>query len=279
MREVIRAALVQVLGLPDDRVLEVHAATPETPKPFVIVRTVDQTAGEPWADHSTVVEVWPHVAQTSYVELDALAEQVVEALHRRRIAAGDDQYLVEFEAALSDALDSDWQAITKGLRFRVWHLGWLHGLTYEPDPVAAMEQWTAATWPGEVHTDPATWTPDVDRPGVYWRLAQPATAAEPTNWGAWMDAVLACHIVSPSPRTRLEWTRRVAEALALGPRVYMSDGSPLRLLAVRADSEANPMTQGQLRLTVRLGVLKSQSMALQIRRATLQGPFTLVVEV
>lgn len=258
MRAEIRQLLIA--GVPDveGRVFEPHAADLQTPKPFLVVREgVQDAEAEGWSAFSQLVEVWPHAARESFVTVDSLAQQVIDTLHRTRFAVGAEQFLAFYlGSAGQDVQDDAWDALTRGLRFRVFALGWLAGLTYNPDPVATLRAWTTATWP-EVRTDPATWMPTDATPGIYWRLVT-VSPIELTNWGFWADAGLRAHVLAPSPATRLTWTRRLAEALALQRRLMLADDSPLTFQAVAADSEADPMRVGQVRLTARFGVLRDE---------------------
>lgn len=132
-------------------------------------------------------------------------------------------------------------------------IAWPSGLTYEPDPVAALRTW-AQVHSVQLQVDPQTWSPADATPALYWRLAGIEGVA-PTQWGAWVTCRLAGHILAPSPGVRLEWTRRVVEALALTRRVTMSDGSPLIIQSIGANSDADTLRVGQIRLTARFGVL------------------------
>lgn len=132
-------------------------------------------------------------------------------------------------------------------------IAWPSGLTYTPDPVAALRTW-ALTLSDQLQVDPQTWSPSDANPALYWRLAGVEGVA-PTQWGAWIACRLAGHLLAPSPGVRLEWTRRVVEALAIARRIPMSDGAPLFIQAVGANSDSDPLRVGQVRLTARYGVL------------------------
>lgn len=135
-------------------------------------------------------------------------------------------------------------------------LAWPAGLTYEPDPVAALREWSAATYSG-LQVDPDTWAPTDETPALYWRLASIADV-EPQNWGAWVTVAIHGHLLAATPSGRLPWLRRVTEGLALARQVALSDGSPLLFEHVSANSDADPLREGQLRLTARFGILRSQ---------------------
>ena len=275
MRETIRQLLISVPDI-QGRVYEPHAAGPNTLKPYIVLREGVQDLEADWAAFSTIVEVWPYVRRTTFQQVDALAQKVINILHRRRFSEGGEQYLADYiGTAGPDSVDDEWDAITRGLRFRVFALGWLNGLTYDPDPVKALQNWTKATWP-EVHTDPSAWSPADTSPGIYWRMVR-LTPTEITAAINWMEAQINGHILAPSAAFRLSWVRKVTEGMAKQRRFKMSDDGPLELLRVIADSEADPMRRGQIQLTARFGVLQPRAQHDVLRKAFAGGDIDMEV--
>jgi len=277
MRTAIRQLLIDNIPQIESRVYEPHAAGLNTPKPYLVLREGVQDPEADWAAFSTIVEVWPYVKRTTFQQVDALANAIIDTLHRARFSHAGEEYLVDYlGSAGQDYVDEEWDAITRGLRFRVFALGWLNGLTYDPDPVAALQNWTAETWP-EVQTNPATWTPADITPGIYWRMVR-LTTTEITAAVNWMEAQINGHILAPSAAARLVWVRKVTEGLAKQRRLKMSDGGPLELLRVTADSEADPMRRGQVILTARFGVLQPGAQYEILRKAAASGDINMEVE-
>lgn len=146
MREAIRQLLINGVSQVGGRVYEPQAAGATTQKPYLVLREGVQDPEADWAAFSTVIEVWPYVKRTTFQEVDSIANTVINTLHRTRFTDGGEQYLVDYlGTAGQDFVDEDWDVITRGLRFRVFALGWLNGLTYDPDPVTALRDWTATT--------------------------------------------------------------------------------------------------------------------------------------
>lgn len=258
MRTTLRQILVDNITAVQGRVYEPHAAGPSTQKPYLVLREGVQDPEADWAAFSTIVEVWPYVKRTTFQQVDSLANAIINTLHRARFSHAGEEYLVDYlGSAGQDFVDEKWDAITRGLRFRVFALGWLNGLTYDPDPVAVLQDWTKKAWP-KAHTDPGTWSPTDVAPGIYWRMVRLITT-EITAAVNWMEAQINGHILVPSAAVRLSWIRKVTEGLAKQRRFKMSDGGPLELLRVVADSEADPMRRGQIQLTARFGVLQPQA--------------------
>lgn len=276
MRMAIRQLLIDNVKTVEGRVYEPHAAGLNTPKPYLVLREGVQDPEADWAAFSTIVEVWPYVNRTTFQQVDSLANAIINTLHRARFSHAGEEYLVDYlGSAGQDYVDEEWDAITRGLRFRVFALGWLNGLTYEPDPVAALQNWTVGKWP-EVHTDPGTWSPADVAPGIYWRMVR-LTTTEITAAVNWMEAQINGHILAPSAAVRLSWVRKVTEELAKQRRFKMSDGGPLELLRVVADSEADPMRRGQIQLTVRFGVLQPIAQHEMLKKAVASGDIDMEV--
>jgi len=258
MRTAIRQLLVDNVKAVNGRVYEPHVAGPNTQKPYLVLREGVQDPEADWAAFSTIVEVWPYVKRTTFQQVDSLTNAIINTLHRARFSHAGEEYLVDYlGSAGQDFVDTEWDAITRGLRFRVFALGWLNGQTYAPDPVAALQDWTKKTWP-EAHTDPGTWSPADVAPGIYWRMVR-LTPTEITAAVNWMEAQINGHILAPSAAVRLNWVRKVTEGVVKQRRLKMDDDGPLELLRVTADSEADPMRRGQIQLTARFGVLRPRT--------------------
>lgn len=277
MREAIRQLLVNNVPEIQGRVYEPHAAGPNIEKPYLVIREGVQDPEADWSAFSTIIEVWPYVKRTTFQQVDALVNVIINFLHRARFSYNGEEYLVDYLGSVGqDLVDEDWDAITRGLRFRVFALGWLNGITYDPDPVTALQDWTKKTWP-EAHTDPATWSPADVAPGVYWRMVR-LTSMEITATVNWMEAQINGHILAPSAAIRLSWVRKVTEGMAKQRRLKMSDGGPLEMLRVVADSEADPMRRGQIQLTVRFGMLQPRAQHDVLRKAFASGDIDMEVE-
>jgi hypothetical protein len=273
MRTTIRQLLIDGVPAVNGRVFEPHEADhQQASDPFLVVEEGDDDLDPEleWAALSTITKVWSVVPRSTFTTVDQLAAAAIQALNGARFAEGGTQYLARYVGTVGeDAPIEELDAITRTLRFQVFALGWLAGLTYNPDPVSALRSWIASTWP-ELQTDPSTWTPSNANPAVYWRI-EGLPRSEPTNWGAWLDAQFRAHVIAPSAATRLTWVRRITEGLALQGRVKLSDGSPLLFSPPAADMEADPMRAGQVRLAARFGVLRALAAAQLLNHAVISG--------
>ena len=90
-------------------------------------------------------------------------------------------FYIEFVGSTEDIVDDEWDALTRGLSFRVHSLSWLVHEPIEPDPITTMTTYSSMKFI-DLQTNPATWKPSDERPALYWRQ-EAITATEPTAWG------------------------------------------------------------------------------------------------
>lgn len=265
MRTEIRQLLVTHVPTIEGKVYEPSAAGPQLKKPYLILREGVQNAGEAYADFTTLYEVWPYVRRTTFQEVDNLSKEVISTLHRKRFdVKGVPHYIEYVGTASDDIVDEEWDALTRGLRFRVFSLAWLLHTSVEPDPVEGMMRWTKGHYPN-LQVDPLLWSPSDDAPALYWRQTA-IQSVETMNWGAWITARIHGHVISPDVSIRKQWTEKVVRQLALNKTTALSDGSKVSFLSVSADSGYDPFQQGQIQLDVRYGVLREQIKNQKIHR-------------
>lgn len=132
-------------------------------------------------------------------------------------------------------------------------------ITSDPDPIMAMNQFIrkwepAATVIGH-DVLPPYYEPQAEAPAVYFRLASMEASTE-TNTVVWMNAVIAGHVFAPTAEARLRWLRYLVDTLAIDGEVTMLDTSPMTIRKLTADAGLDPLSQGQLRMMVRFGILR-----------------------
>lgn len=141
--------------------------------------------------------------------------------------------------------------------------------TTDPDPVLAINEFVKAWAPTSIVIGKddmrAIEKADAQRPFFYFRLATLQSAQE-TNTVAWMEGTLAGHIYAPE-EARLAWLKALVDALAIRGEVTMLDTSPMFLRSIKADSAADALTTGQLRLNIRFGLLRRPKYAHTIIQA------------
>ncbi len=117
MRSAIREKIMNLTGL---QVYEPHMASAKTSKPYIVVKfaTERRDTGMMYG-YVKSIEVWPYVEPTSFEELDALLDQLIQGLHRRDIVTSDGTiFQLEYRGSIgSEYYDPDWDALTKPIEF------------------------------------------------------------------------------------------------------------------------------------------------------------------
>lgn len=130
--------------------------------------------------------------------------------------------------------------------------------TTDPDPILAINEYVKRWAPDALVIGKDTLkrfqVATAAQPIFYFRLASLQLQRE-TNAVAWMDGVIAGYIYAPE-ETRLKWLKALVDVLSLDGEVTMLDTSPMFLRGIKADSAADPLTVGQLRLQIRFGLLR-----------------------
>lgn len=266
MRGVLRAALIAAVPDAEGRVYEPMGASAETPKPFLVVRL--GVEGDPAGTHFSrrqVLDVLVYDEPTTRQRIDRLAQAVLVALNHKKLTDPETgaAFFVDFGGSpLQDTYDADLRAPYRPVRFTLSRLDWLSGASWmRPDPVRGVRAFVSGRYP-ELSTDPTAWDPSNAEPGCYVRLASPSGGAfEVHAGGAWVEATVRCHFLTPRPESRRAYLVRLVEDFAAAQRVPLSDGSPFLLTNISADETADPHTEGQLALRGSVGVLSPWLMA------------------
>lgn len=131
-------------------------------------------------------------------------------------------------------------------------------ITTDPDPILAINEFVKDWAPEAVvigkDTIESFYTATKERPAFYFRLLNLQSSQE-TNTVAWMNGTIAGHIFA-TPEARLQWLKALTDTLATRGEVTMLDTSPMFIQTIKADSSADRLTTGQLRLYVRFGILR-----------------------
>lgn len=253
VRDVIRDLLVTHVNSVNGEVWEPGAATPEIPKPFLVVREGVTNAANSFDRANTTFEVWPYVERASLTDLDNLIKEVLQAINYAIIVVGDVPHYLQYTGTgTEDLIVEDWDSYTKSMNFSVIALDWRTHSEIVPDPIAGMVEWTNHHF--DFQTNPRDWLPSDAKPAVYWRQAQ-VLSLEPYHWGGFINAQLRGHVISPSLEIRKQATEQVVRKLLTTGHTHLIDKSMMLFQGVTANDGYNPFTDGQITLNVRYGIL------------------------
>lgn len=136
-------------------------------------------------------------------------------------------------------------------------------ITTDPDPILAINEFVKGWAPEAVvigkDSIESFYTATEKRPAFYFRLLNLQTY-QATNAVVWMNGSIAGHIFA-EPEGRLKWLKAIVEFLSVQSKIPMLDTSPMFLQTITADSSADNLSVGQLRLNVRFGILRQKEYA------------------
>lgn len=253
IRDVIRDLLVEHVNSVNGEVWEPGAATPEIPKPFLVVREGVSNESNSFDRSNTTFEVWPYVERASLTDLDNLIKEVIGAINYAIIVVDSVPYYVQYTGTgTEDMIVEDWNAYTKSMNFSIIALDWRTHSEISPDPIAGMVAWTNKHF--DYQTNPREWVPSDTKPAVYWRQSQ-VMSVEPYHWGGFINAQLRGHVISPSLETRKRATEQIVRKLLTSHHTHLDDESLMLFQSVSSNDGYNPFTDGQITLNVRYGIL------------------------
>lgn len=269
MRAEVRQKLINSIPDIEGRAYEPQAASAKTQKPYLVVRQGVATDDTQWLGSQSIIEVWPYISRTSFQKVDDLVGKVLGALDKKTVTTSTGEvYLCLYLGSLGeDFVDVEWDVITRGLRFAAVIIP--PQITTEPDPILALNNWLSTTFP-ELQLDPVTWNLSDASPAVYWHISS-LKVTEQLSVVTWMEAILSCHVLAPTPNGRLQWIKKVTEKLAMKREITLGDGSPLFFKNVSADSQADYLKTGQIKLTSKYGILQPESTVQPLNNATIDG--------
>ncbi len=100
--------------------------------------------------------------------------------------------------------------------------------------------------------------PTADAPAFYWRLG--TISADKVFWAvSWVAGEIAGHVFAPSAEERLKWIKVAATEVSVQAEAVMPDNSPMFFTTFKADSGADFLRSGQMRIGVRYGILRDEN--------------------
>lgn len=134
--------------------------------------------------------------------------------------------------------------------------------TTDPDPIVAVNRYIKALYPGAIVLGYDA-IPDIleasgGNPIFYSRLNS-VTQDRETNTIAWMSGKISIHLLCPEQDIRMKMSMALTNQLNLDGEVIMLDFSPMFIDGLSANYQADYLTEGQLGLAVRYGLLRYKS--------------------
>ena len=237
-------------------VVETHMADANTKKPFCMIQRTGDADETDWTGFRQMIEVWPLIDRTSYVEVDLLIERIKTALTRSPMVSEDGSiFTCVFEGAGADQIIlEDFDAITRPMTFSVLSIQAIG----DPDP-GASDPWVEALaeWTRSLFTSPP-WTvytnklePGYALPLILWRLRN--VESSPSASGFYeLKKTIVGHVMGRSPNEQTEAGVRIVAMLQSARKIPLDavNRRYLTVLSPSMNAESDRMTQGQLSVTL-----------------------------
>jgi len=133
-------------------------------------------------------------------------------------------------------------------------------LTFSPDPIKAMNDWTKevihdAIVIGKDSFD-GWYTPSKEKPVVFWRLASQSVHEKRIHVETWFNVTIEGHVYAINAADRLYILSAVNTAAGLAHHVTMEDKSPLFIRDISIRPHLSFLAPGQILINGRFGVLQ-----------------------
>jgi len=250
MREAIRTKLTSITDV-GDRVFEPHAAGAATVKPYIVISQGQDNEESTWAGFRRDIEIWPNVARTSFVSVDALAKKVIDTLAEVALTtSAGDVFTCIYEGVVGDdVVDEEWDVITRGLRFAVLALQPVAITdTLTDDPwVTALANWTTTLLGSPWAAYKNRWPLGYRKPSVLWRVAN--VEMQNLNAAAYKETkTLVCHVLGDTPNRQVGGVESVVAGLAAAFKIVLDQANRryLTVESAKGNHQANALTAGQI---------------------------------
>ncbi|ANA79329.1 hypothetical protein C7121_11665 [Paenibacillus glucanolyticus] len=275
MRGAVRQAVVGIIPELEGRVYDVYPPDGAVEPLFAAITLGEDVWKSSWAGYRQVVRLKLYANPTELLQLDRWANQLIPGLHRKRVTGADGNsfklhYLGVPEA---DKFDPSTGKMIRIMRFGVYvpELSGA-GFTGQPDEwLSALAAWTGDVLGNSWSIYHTAWPAGRDDCAMLWRM----TGCETRMAGASMVEVrktFTGHIAALDSGSEQLTTVRLVEEL--GTQVQLLLDSQNRRYAsvveIASDMQADPILDGQLKLTLAQRKLRSPEEAALIRRVNIQ---------
>lgn len=131
-------------------------------------------------------------------------------------------------------------------------------VTTDPDPVMAMNKYIKEMYGNYLvlgWDEIGDYVNTKESPLFYCRLDNQERGLE-TNSVVWVNCRIAVHFLCPETEMRLKVIAALAQKLSLDGEVIMLDHSPMTVQRLQQNNRADYLTEGQLYITCKYGILR-----------------------
>lgn len=257
MRAAIRDRLIDRIPLIGGRVYEAHETAAALVKPYVLLVQGAEAVDTDWTGYRIPFECWPCAAQTSFAEVDELAELIVSELDGQALEdpVSGRTFTIRYEGNVgADKVESEREAISRGLRFAA--IGARSPAEPEEpaeDPgLTALTDWTIGLLGNEWRAYGRRWPIDVVRPSVLWRWEGVEALANTKVSTIEVRKKAVGHVMGRSYGEQAEALTLLVQGLSAAVKIPLDpiERRYLTVLAPSSDGSRDAMTEGQLSVTL-----------------------------
>jgi len=172
---------------------------------------------------------------------------------------GDTLYAFTWARTDPFSMEEDDKKLLIGSDIRFDILEYASQETTDPDPVAATDRYIKELFPestviGLDRMEDIT-VASGENPVIYCSLTS-LDKGEETNTVAWMDGVIAVHVLCPETDRRTKMAAAIANRMSLDGEIIMLDNSPMFIKRLQANYKSDYLKDGQIFVTGHYGLLR-----------------------
>ncbi|WP_106766832.1 hypothetical protein [Paenibacillus faecalis] len=270
VKEAVRSIVPELAG----RVYDVQPLDGAADDQYAVFTLGEEIWKSSWAGYRQVVRLKLYADSSGLSQLDAWAERLVSGLNRKRVSGTENEAFVLHYLGVpeTDKLDAASGKIVRVMRFGV----------YMPEATGAVapgetDEWlsTLTALTGEMLGTPwkiyhTAWPAGREEHAVLWRM----TGCESKSAGASMYEIrksFTGHIVSPNLESEQLAIVSLVEKLGSKVRLMLEpvDQRYVSVVDVSSDLQADPILDGQIKLTLMQRQMRPAEEAALIRRVNI----------
>lgn len=251
MRAGIRQALVD--NIPElNNCYEPNVPSKETLKPYAVILQGTDEEESSHVNYVRNIEIWLYEKRTTFKKLDYLYKQVVSKLHLKTIIdpATNESFTCVFNGTVGqDIVDEEWDAIARGLSFRVIGLHNDNTVESVDEWVEAISKYTKNLVNATVYRD--CFKNSIDTPSILWR-ATDVNQSMLNSCILNVEKTLICHVVSDNKKQIQEIINTIRDDFTIKVKIPLNLASKkyLTIADISEDKVADMLTTGQLTITL-----------------------------
>lgn len=251
MRAGIRQTLIDnIIEL--NNCYEPNVPTKETLKPYAVILQGNDEEESSHVNYVRNIEIWLYEKRTTFKKLDYLYNQIVKALHLKTIVdpVTNESFTCVFNGAIGqDVIDEEWDAIARGLSFRIIGLHNDNYLNSVDNWVEAISKYCELLVNATVYRD--CFKNSIETPSILWR-ATDVNKRMLNSCILNVEKTLVCHAISNDRRHIHNIINTITDDFSTNIKIPLDIVSKkyLTVTNVTENKDADMFTTGQLTITL-----------------------------